>query len=184
MPSGGVTIATGSPSITTFRRWRARRPRWSSRQSPATRRTMRVGAGGIMLPNHSPLVIAEQFGTLESLFACRIDLALGRAPGSDQITARALRRQPGDCRHVSAGRARAHHVFPGTRRATRAGDSRRRLERADLDTGIEPVRRATRGRARLAVCVRVAFRARAHDGRHRRLPAAIPCRRSFSRNRT
>src|SRR6187455_1394011 len=56
--------------------------------------SMRVGAGGIMLPNHSPLVIAEQFGTLESLFPGRIDLALGRAPGSDQITARALRRGP------------------------------------------------------------------------------------------
>jgi alkanesulfonate monooxygenase SsuD/methylene tetrahydromethanopterin reductase-like flavin-dependent oxidoreductase (luciferase family) len=56
--------------------------------------TIRVGAGGIMLPNHAPLVIAEQFGTLESLFSGRIDLALGRAPGSDQITARALRRQP------------------------------------------------------------------------------------------
>jgi luciferase family oxidoreductase group 1 len=49
-----------------------------------------------MLPNHSPLVIAEQFGTLESLFAGRIDLALGRAPGSDQLTARALRRKAGD----------------------------------------------------------------------------------------
>src|SRR5690349_7793948 len=56
--------------------------------------TIRVGAGGIMLPNHSPLVIAEQFGTLESLFPGRIDLALGRAPGSDQVTARALRRSP------------------------------------------------------------------------------------------
>lgn len=54
--------------------------------------TIRVGAGGIMLPNHSPLVIAEQFGTLESLFPGRIDLGLGRAPGSDQITAHALRR--------------------------------------------------------------------------------------------
>jgi luciferase family oxidoreductase group 1 len=54
--------------------------------------TIRVGAGGIMLPNHSPLVIAEQFGTLESLFPGRIDLGLGRAPGSDHITARALRR--------------------------------------------------------------------------------------------
>ncbi len=54
--------------------------------------TIRVGAGGIMLPNHSPLVIAEQFGTLESLYPGRIDLGLGRAPGSDQITARALRR--------------------------------------------------------------------------------------------
>ena len=55
-------------------------------------KTIRVGAGGIMLPNHSPLVIAEQFGTLESLFPGRIDLGLGRAPGSDQRTARALRR--------------------------------------------------------------------------------------------
>jgi len=54
--------------------------------------TIRVGAGGIMLPNHSPLVIAEQFGTLESLFPGRIDLGLGRAPGSDQATARAMRR--------------------------------------------------------------------------------------------
>jgi luciferase family oxidoreductase group 1 len=54
--------------------------------------TIRVGAGGIMLPNHAPLVIAEQFGTLTSLFPGRIDLGLGRAPGSDQITARALRR--------------------------------------------------------------------------------------------
>jgi luciferase family oxidoreductase group 1 len=54
--------------------------------------TIRVGAGGIMLPNHSPLVIAEQFGTLESLFPGRIDLGLGRAPGSDQVTSRALRR--------------------------------------------------------------------------------------------
>ena len=55
-------------------------------------RTIRVGSGGIMLPNHSPLVIAEQFGTLASLFPGRIDLGLGRAPGSDQLTARALRR--------------------------------------------------------------------------------------------
>ena len=54
--------------------------------------SIRVGAGGIMLPNHSPLVIAEQFGTLESLFPGRIDLGLGRAPGSDPVTARALRR--------------------------------------------------------------------------------------------
>ena len=53
---------------------------------------IRVGSGGIMLPNHAPLVIAEQFGTLASLFPGRIDLGLGRAPGTDQLTARALRR--------------------------------------------------------------------------------------------
>jgi luciferase family oxidoreductase group 1 len=59
--------------------------------------TIRVGAGGIMLPNHSPLVIAEQFGTLESLYPGRIDLGLGRAPGTDMLTLRALRRN-----HTSA----------------------------------------------------------------------------------
>src|SRR5438067_8746156 len=56
--------------------------------------TIRVGAGGIMLPNHSPLVIAEQFGTLEALHPGRIDLALGRAPGTDYLAILALRRDP------------------------------------------------------------------------------------------
>lgn len=56
--------------------------------------TIRLGAGGVMLPNHSPLVIAEQFGTLATLYPDRIDLGLGRAPGSDQATFRALRRSP------------------------------------------------------------------------------------------
>jgi luciferase family oxidoreductase group 1 len=60
-------------------------------------RTIRVGAGGIMLPNHAPLVVAEQFGTLETLYPGRIDLGLGRAPGTDQLTSRALRRD-----HTSA----------------------------------------------------------------------------------
>src|SRR6476660_5439846 len=56
---------------------------------------IRVGAGGVMLPNHAPLVIAEQFGTLEPLYPGRIDLGVGRAPGGDQRTARALRRHLG-----------------------------------------------------------------------------------------
>src|SRR5687767_9155485 len=54
--------------------------------------TIRVGSGGVMLPNHAPLIIAEQFGTLESLYPGRIDLGLGRAPGTDLVTAMALRR--------------------------------------------------------------------------------------------
>ena len=66
--------------------------------------TIRVGAGGIMLPNHAPMLIAEQFGTLEALFPGRIDLGLGRAPGSDPATARALRRNP------AAGDAFPHDV--------------------------------------------------------------------------
>lgn len=63
-------------------------------QLAAATSTIRVGSGGIMLPNHAPLVIAEQFGTLEALFPGRIDLGLGRAPGTDQMTLRALRRNP------------------------------------------------------------------------------------------
>ena len=61
--------------------------------------TIRVGAGGIMLPNHAPLVIAEQFGTLASIYPGRIDLGLGRAPGTDGKTLRALRRGPEDAAH-------------------------------------------------------------------------------------
>ncbi len=88
--------------------------------------TIRLGAGGIMLPNHSPLVIAEQFGTLESLFPGRIDLGLGRAPGSDQVTARALRRTltsdvdqfPQDVvelmDYFGTAQARAVRAIPGT----------------------------------------------------------------------
>ena len=53
-------------------------------------RTIRVGSGGIMLPNHAPLIVAEQFGTLETLYPGRIDLGLGRAPGTDRLTSRAL----------------------------------------------------------------------------------------------
>ena len=88
--------------------------------------TIRVGAGGIMLPNHAPLVIAEQFGTLEALFPGRIDLGVGRAPGSDQPTARALRRNlarsvdgfPDDLVELMSyfqprGPARAIHAVPG-----------------------------------------------------------------------
>lgn len=57
--------------------------------------TIRVGAGGVMLPNHAPLLIAEQFGTLEAMYPGRIDLGLGRAPGTDPVTSRALRRNLG-----------------------------------------------------------------------------------------
>jgi luciferase family oxidoreductase group 1 len=56
--------------------------------------TLRLGSGGVMLPNHAPLIVAEQFGMLESLYPGRIDLGIGRAPGTDQATARALRRAP------------------------------------------------------------------------------------------
>ncbi len=62
-------------------------------------KTIRVGAGGIMLPNHAPYIIAEQFGTLERLYPGRIDLGLGRAPGTDQVAVRAMRRAPNASDH-------------------------------------------------------------------------------------
>src|SRR6186997_2284799 len=73
--------------------------------------SIRVGAGGIMLPNHSPLVIAEQFGTLASLFPGRIDLGLGRAPGTDQLTVRALRRHPSAADSFPSDVAELMHYF-------------------------------------------------------------------------
>jgi hypothetical protein len=122
--------------------------------------TIRVGAGGIMLPNHSPLVIAEQFGTLESLFPGRIDLGLGRAPGSDQHTApQSLLR----CRSVSAGRRRADGLFLGGAAACGSRRSGCRPEGADMDTWLEPVWRATGSSAGSALRIRIALCAGAND---------------------
>jgi luciferase family oxidoreductase group 1 len=85
--------------------------------------TIRVGAGGIMLPNHAPLQIAEQFGTLESLYPGRIDLGLGRAPGSDGLTARALRRNldsNGDTFPRDVLELQAYFAEPGPNQALKA----------------------------------------------------------------
>ena len=95
--------------------------------------SIRVGSGGIMLPNHSPLVIAEQFGTLASLFPGRIDLGLGRAPGTDMLTARALRRDMED----SAGQfpqdvQELQHYFA----AAEPGQAIRAVPGAGLDVPI------------------------------------------------
>ena len=129
--------------------------------------SIRVGAGGVMLPNHAPLVIAEQFGTLESLYPGRIDLGLGRAPGTDQMTAHALRRTltgniddfPRDVMELRDYFAEAQpdrHV-----QAVPGGGA----EGAVVDPGFQSVWRPTRGAARLAVRIRVALRAcRARSG--------------------
>jgi luciferase family oxidoreductase group 1 len=84
--------------------------------------TIRVGAGGIMLPNHAPLLIAEQFGTLASLYPGRIDLGLGRAPGSDQLTTRALRRSPLAAEQFPSDVVELMHYFqpPGSAHGVRA----------------------------------------------------------------
>jgi luciferase family oxidoreductase group 1 len=102
--AGSVTMARRAEELGYHRIWYAEHHNMSSIASSATSvliahvaahtETIRLGAGGVMLPNHSPLTIAEQFGTLETLHPGRIDLGLGRAPGSDQNTMRALRRDP------------------------------------------------------------------------------------------
>ncbi|XDD45546.1 LLM class flavin-dependent oxidoreductase [Leptospira sp. WS39.C2] len=104
-----VQVAKAAESLGYNRIWIAEHHNFPSIASAATSvvighiaghtKTIRVGSGGIMLPNHSPLVIAEQFGTLESLYPNRIDLGLGRAPGTDQLTLRALRRDPMASQH-------------------------------------------------------------------------------------
>jgi luciferase family oxidoreductase group 1 len=102
--SASVTLAQQAEEWGYRRIWYAEHHNMPSIASSATSvliahvaahtRTIRLGAGGIMLPNHAPLTIAEQFGTLEALHPGRIDLGLGRAPGSDQQTMRAMRRNP------------------------------------------------------------------------------------------
>ena len=123
--------------------------------------TIRVGAGGIMLPNHAPLVIAEQFGTLAALFPGRIDLGVGRAPGTDPRTALALRRTlQRRCREFSPGCAGADRLSgrsparPGGARHSRHGQ-----QGAGVDSGIEPLWRATGGGAGPALRLCLAFRA-------------------------
>ena len=140
--------------------------------------TIRVGAGGVMLPNHAPLVIAEQFGTLAALHPGRIDLGLGRAPGTDQRhAARAARRPergpfPQD---VVELQALLGDPQPGQARPRGPG---RGLARAALDPRLEPLRRAARGGARAAVRVRLALRARRAGSRARDLPRALPAVRA------
>ncbi|WP_017627173.1 LLM class flavin-dependent oxidoreductase [Nocardiopsis chromatogenes] len=99
-----VALAQGADELGYRRIWYAEHHNMATIASSATSvliahiaahtRRIRLGAGGVMLPNHAPLTIAEQFGTLETLHPGRIDLGLGRAPGSDQKTMRALRRDP------------------------------------------------------------------------------------------
>lgn len=109
---GTVEVARHAESLGYARIWLAEHHNMEHIASSATAvlighvashtQTIRVGSGGIMLPNHSPLMVAEQFGTLETLYPGRIDLGLGRAPGTDQLTAMALRR----------GNMQSPHQFP------------------------------------------------------------------------
>jgi len=139
-------------------------------------KTIRVGAGGIMLPNHSPLVIAEQFGTLESLYPGRIDLGLGRAPGTDQRTLLALRRSPMSAdsfpQDVLELQALLGPVREGQWLRAVPG-SGLRAAGADLDPWLEPVRRTAGGGARPSVLLRVALHAGRADAGARNLSHVV-----------
>ena len=124
-------------------------------------KTIRVGSGGVMLPNHSPLVIAEQFGTLATLFPGRIDCGLGRAPGTDMSTARALRRSKdlGDQFPQDVVELMGYFGDPQPGQQVKAvpgaGDAC-----AGLDPWLVIVRRAIGGASGPALRLRLAFRAR------------------------
>ena len=123
--------------------------------------TLRVGSGGVMLPNHAPLVIAEQFGTLEALHPGRIDLGLGRAPGTDQVTVRALRRTPDMhadtfpddvvelINYLLPGEGAPHHP---------SGESRSRLPPRGVAPRLVPLQRTTGRNPRSSVLVRLPLR--------------------------
>src|SRR5581483_4271459 len=133
--AGSVALAQRAEALGFKRVWYAEHHNFASIASSATSvliahvaaktQTLRLGAGGVMLPNHAPLVIAEQFGTLASLHPGRIDLGLGRAPGTDRATMYALRRDdagadrfPQDVLELQAflgdeSRVAGVHAYPG-----------------------------------------------------------------------
>ena len=121
--------------------------------------TIRVGSGGVMLPNHAPLVVAEQFGTLEALYPGRIDLGLGRAPGGDFATMRALRRdlqQSGDDFPALLAELR-DYLGPEQPGQAVLGCSWARDQRPDHPAGLERIQRATGRHAGPAVRLCGAF---------------------------
>ncbi len=139
--------------------------------------TIRVGSGGIMLPNHPPLVIAEQFGTLESLYPGRIDLGLGRAPGTDGMTAQALRRgrtdgeDPGEKQRETEGRAADRPGSPALRPVLRRHrfDTPRRARSGSVPfRSRDPLSRAT------GSCGSRSRWSWGRSGTTRRFPAAWP----------
>ena len=124
----------------------------------ANTRTIRVGAGGIMLPNHSPLVIAGQFGTLETLYPGRIDLGLGRAPGTDQRTLLALRRTPDSAESFPDDVLELQQFFEPTKQGQPVQAVPGAAARcATLDFGFKFIRRAARRDSGTALCIRFAF---------------------------
>ena len=141
----------------------------------ATKR-ITIGAGGIMLPNHAPLIIAEQFGTLAALHPGRVELGLGRAPGTDQVAAQAMRRNlAGDVDDFPRDVIELMRYFepeqPGQSLRAIPGEGQ---HDPGLDPGVLDLWRAARGDAGPALCLRLAFRAADDDGGDRHLPRKLP----------
>ena len=134
-------------------------------QIAAVTKNIRVGSGGVMLPNHAPLVVAERFKMLEALFPGRIDLGLGRAPGTDGATAHALRsrldRREGDdfLERLQRTGVVGDPRFPGRPSLQqRGGDARRHAAAADLAARLERLFFGTGGAGRHGLRVRASFR--------------------------
>src|SRR5712691_5731789 len=122
-------------------------------------KTIRVGSGGVMLPNHAPLVVAEQFGTLEAIYPGRIDLGLGRAPGGDFQTMRALRRglaQDGDDFPALLEELRTY-LGAGKSGSGRKSNTRTKQQCANHVARIERLQCSTGSGIRLTLCVRSTF---------------------------
>ena len=135
---------------------------------------IRVGSGGVMLPNHAPLVVAENFGTLETLYPGRIDLGLGRAP-ADQATMRALRRDRLGNGDDFPSRSPSWKCCSARAVPSRAcWRCRARYPGADLATRFEPVQRSPGGAERLALCLRFAFRTALPARGAAHLPQQLP----------
>ena len=168
--ANSVALAQRAEELGYLRVWYAEHHNMPSIASSATSvviahvgaqtRTIRLGAGGVMLPNHSPLLIAEQFGTLAAMYPGRIDLGLGRAPGSDQNTMYALRRDPSSADTFPQdvvelqGYLGGRHPGAGGGRGPRQG-----LARPAVHPGFVAVRGEAGRHAGPAVCIRLALRA-------------------------
>src|ERR1700743_1786036 len=135
---------------------------------------IRVGSGGIMLPNHSPLVIAEQFGTLASLYPGRIDCGLGRAPGTDQVTVRALRRDPRNAENFPEDVQELQSLF----QPVRAGQTVQAVPGAGLEVPLWILGSSTYG-AQLAAALGLPYAFASHFAPEQLEPALVLYRQQF-----
>ena len=135
--------------------------------------TIRVGSGGIMLPNHASLVIAEQFGTLETLYPGRIDLGVGRAPGSDEAASRALRYNPTEEDFPRQVAELLAYLASGWSRAAAGSISGRGHARSSMAAGLQHVQCAIGCRPRTAVCICQPLRARASVASRRNVSRTV-----------